>query len=502
MKQKLYTTAALIVAILLVVNLLSNEFHLRFDLSDEKQYTLSEATKDILNDLEEPVTVKAYFSKDLPPNVIKTRQDFQEMLVEYASLADGMLLYEFVDPNESEANEQDAVGKGIQPVLINVREKDQVKQQKAFLGAVLSLGDKTDVIPFMQPGTAMEYALSTSIKKISLNDKPTIGFLAGHGEPSLGELRQLQDQLTVLYQSEEVRLDTANVPDYIKTLVILRPTDSIPASALSRVDEFLSRGGSVAIAMNRVEGNLQTVTGTGLTTGLEAWLAQKGIVVEENFVADASCGMVTLQQQQGVFTMQSNVAFPFLPRVSNFADHPITTGLENVLFEFVSSMRYAGDSTKKFTPIIYSSDKANTFGVPHYFDIQKNWSEADLPLRSLILGATVEGNISGVTDAKMVVLADGDFMVNGPPQSPRNLQPDNINLISNAIDWLSDDTGLIALRTKGVTSRPLDELEPATRGFLKYLNFLLPIILVILYGLVRMQQNRMKRLKRMGENYE
>ncbi|MEQ9591852.1 MAG: hypothetical protein RLN86_04605, partial [Cyclobacteriaceae bacterium] len=278
--------------------------------------------------------------------------------------------------------------------------------------------------------------------------------------------------------------------------------DSIPPSTLSRVDEFLSRGGSVAIAMNRVTGNLQTATGTGLSTGLEAWLAQKGIVVEENFIADASCGMVTVQQQQGVFTMQSNVAFPFLPRVSNFADHPITTGLENVLFEFVSSMRYSGDTTKRFTPIVYTSDKANAFGVPQYFDIQKNWSEADLPLRSLILGATVEGNISGTTQARMVVLADGDFMVNGSPQSPRNLQPDNINLISNAIDWLSDDTGLIALRTKGVTSRPLDELEPATRGFLKYLNFLLPILLVISYGLVRMQQNRMKRLKRMGENYE
>ncbi len=110
MKQKLYTTAVLIVAILLVINLLSNEFHLRFDLTDERQYTLSEATRDILNDLEEPVTVKAYFSKDLPPNVIKTRQDFQEMLVEYASLADGMLLYEFIDPNESEANEQDGEG--------------------------------------------------------------------------------------------------------------------------------------------------------------------------------------------------------------------------------------------------------------------------------------------------------------------------------------------------------------------------------------------------------
>ena len=71
MKQKLFITTGLLVAILLVINLLSNEFHLRFDLTDEKQYTLSPATLDILKGLEEPVTVKAYFSR--PETALKPR---------------------------------------------------------------------------------------------------------------------------------------------------------------------------------------------------------------------------------------------------------------------------------------------------------------------------------------------------------------------------------------------------------------------------------------------
>ncbi|HRW99697.1 MAG TPA: Gldg family protein [Cyclobacteriaceae bacterium] len=502
MKQKLYITTTLVIAILLVVNLLSNEFHLRFDFTDEKQYTLSQATLDILNNLEEPVTVKAYFSEDLPPNVIKARQDFQEMLVEYASLSDGMLLYEFVNPNESEANEQDAVSHGIQPVLINVREKDQVKQQKAFLGATVSIDDRSDVIPFIQPGTAMEYELSTAIKRISVEDKPTIGFLTGHGEPSLSELMQLQNQLSVLYNTSEIQLDTAEVPEFVKTLAIIRPMDSIPNTVLSRIDNFLARGGNVAIAMNRVTGDLQNSFGSALNTGLEAWLQQKGVVVDGNFVVDASCGAVTVQQQQGFFTMQTNVSFPFLPRVSNFAEHPITKGLENVLFEFASSMRYIGDSTKRFTPLALTSDKSNSLASPQYFNVNKQWTEADFPLRNLIMGAAIEGKLSGSAESKMVVISDGDFPVTGPQQRPRNQQPDNISLMTNTIDWLSDDTGLIALRTKGVTSRPIDELEDSTKTILKYTNFLLPLILVMAYGLVRMQQNRMNRLKRMSENYE
>jgi len=64
-------------------------------------------------------------------------------------------------------------------------------------------------------------------------------------------------------------------------------------------------------------------------------------------------------------------------------------------------------------------------------------------------------------------------------------------LMTNAIDWLSDDTGLIELRTKGVTARPLDaDLEDGTKTWIKYLNFLVPIILIILYGFIRLQYKK------------
>ncbi|MCZ7612722.1 MAG: hypothetical protein M5T52_04040 [Ignavibacteriaceae bacterium] len=82
------------------------------------------------------------------------------------------------------------------------------------------------------------------------------------------------------------------------------------------------------------------------------------------------------------------------------------------------------------------------------------------------------------------------------------LSEDNISLMSNAIDWLSDDTGLIELRTKGVTSRPLDpSLEDGTKTLLKYLNFLLPIVLIIVYGVIRFQIKRKKRNELMNTEY-
>lgn len=499
MKQKLLLSTLLVVGIVLVVNFLSNELHMRLDLTDDGQYTLSKATLDILEDLQEPVTVKAYFSKDLPPNIAQTRSDFQDLLVEYNSRSNGMIAYEFINPNENEGSERLALEGGIQPVMINVREKDQVKQQKAFLGATISLGEKVDVIPFVQPGSAMEYALSTSIKRISVDSKPVVGFLTGHGEPSLAEMGQAMELLSVLYAPQEVSLDSLDVPATIRTLAVVRPLDSLPVTHLQHLDAFLARGGRLLMALNRVDGDLQRSYGMPVSNGLEGWLAQKGVAVEPSFIVDAKCGAVTVQQQQGMFNFQSQVSFPYLPVVGRFADHPITKGLETVLLQFASPVNFIGDSSKRFTPLIYTSEQSSTQQAPFGFDINKQWTEQDFPERNIVMGGIVEDNSTG---ARLIVFGDGDFPINGPREQARSLQPDNVSLVVNAIDWLSDDTGLIDLRTKGATSRPIQQLEDATKTLLKYVNFLLPIMMVIIYGLVRMQHNRSVRLKRMRDNYE
>lgn len=498
MKSRLFSTTALIIGIVIVLNLLADEYHFRLDLTEDQQYTLSQATRDILEDLEEPVTVKAYFSEELPPNIIKTRKDFRDLLVEYANISDDQLVYEFIDPNKEENYEQEAIEKGIRPVVFYSREKDQAKQQKAFLGATVHLGEKTEVIPYIQPGAAMEYALSTAIKKLSIEDKPVVGFITGHGEASLSEMSQVNQQLSILYETREIQLtDSSSVPENITTLALIRPTDSIPATHFAQLDTFLEKGGKLLVALNSVDADLRTRYGSARDNGLKTWLQKKGIDVQDNFVIDAQCGSVSMPEQLGIFTIQRQIAFPYVPIVSTFSDHPITTGLETVMFEFASEVRFNGDSTKQFYPLAFTSEQSDALPAPQFFDLAKDWTENDFSREHIPVAAAIEGN-----PMKMVVIADGDFPVNGPPQQARELQPDNVNLLSNAIDWLSDDTGLIALRTKGVVSRPIRELEETTKTILKYMNFLLPLFLVVGYGIFRAQRNRMTRLKRMSENFD
>jgi gliding-associated putative ABC transporter substrate-binding component GldG len=498
------TTTYILVAlgILVLVNILSDNFFLRLDLTSDNRYTLSKASKNILRNLKEPVTITAYFSNNIPAELAKTKRDFKEMLIEYNNISKGQVVYEFLDPSANQETEQKAMSAGIQPVIANIREKDQVKQQKVYLGAVVSMGEESDNIPFMQPGAAMEYALSSAIKKISVKNKPAIGIIQGHGEPGIAAMQQAYTALNILYEVEPVFLtDTAKNLLKFKTVALIAPKDTISPSHLAQLDEFLARGGNLYIAINRVEGNLSVQRGLVVNTGLETWLMNKGLVVESNFVVDGRCANINVRQQQGMFTYNTTVKFPYLPLISKFADHPITKGLESVLLPFASTISYTGDTTKTFIALAQTSEMSGTQPAPVYFDVSKQWGPADFPMKGLTVAGVLSGKIAGSTPSTIVLIGDGDFAVNGEGEQARQQSPDNISLMVNSIDYLSDDTGLIELRTKGVTNRPIKQIEDGHKAFLKYLNFLLPLLLVIIYGIFRVQYNRNLRTKRMEEGH-
>lgn len=502
-KKSIVNYVLLVTAVLILVNLLADRFFVRLDFTADKRYTLSDATRNIVGSLKENITITAYFSDELPPDFIQLRRDFKEELIEYSNRSNGKILFDFVNPNKDEQTEQQAMQAGVNPILINVREKDQVKQQKAYLGAVLKCGEKKEVIPLIQPGAAMEYALSTSIKKMTVAFKPKIGFIEGHGESSLNSMVQVMQSLSILYDVQPLNLATApsDLSEF-KTLIIVNPKDSFPPMDLQKLDNFLSSGKNIFIAMNRVDGNFQTMAGNEVRTGLEQWLESKGLKVNPDFVIDQNCGSVMVNQQQGYMNFQSSLNFPYLPMITKFADFPATKGLTQVIFQFASSIEYKPKANGlTYTPLVITSEKSGKENVPVQFRINRNWQYSDFKYPNLTIGASLTGPINGGMNSKLIVISDGDFAINGDGQQARQIPQDNLNLFVNSVDWLSDDTGLIDLRTKEVKSRPLDQMEDGKKAFLKYLNFLLPILLTLGYGFFRWQYRRNQRMNRMNENY-
>ena len=502
-KKNLIYKLVIILLIIIVSSVLFSNLFVRLDLTGDNRYTLSKATKNILKNLDNPVTINVYFSKGLPPHIDKIRQDFKEMLEEFTAISRGNVVFDFKNPNEKEEIEREAMQKGIQPILINVREKDQVKQQKAFMGAVIQYAEREEVIPFIKGDAAMEYSLSSSIKKVTVQERKPVGFLQGNGEPSIGAFQQVTKELSILYDVSPVTLtDSTDALSAFPTLVIVNPTDSIPENHLAQLDRFLQRGGKLLIAINRVDGDLSNAQGYENTTGLETWLLEKGISVEDVFAVDAACANVSVLQEMHGMRFQSQVRFPYFPNITNFRNHPVTQGLSSVIFQFASPVSFLGDTTQiQYTTLMTTSEKAGTKPSHTFFDVNYQWSERDFKLKYLPVGVLLESR-RDIQPFKMIVFGNGSFAVNGEGPRPQRLAEDNINLFVNAIDYLSDDTGLIALRNKAVSNRPIDQnIEEGKKTFIKYLNFSLPLLLIIGYGIIRTQRRKKLRMKRMQKGY-
>ncbi|MDR8392821.1 Gldg family protein [Aliifodinibius sp. S!AR15-10] len=503
----------LIVGIAITANLLGDELLLRLDLTEDNRYTLSPASEDIAESLDDPVTVTAYFSENMPPQLSQAEDEFRNFLEEFRAYSDGNLEYRFVNPSESNQTEQEAQQAGVRPLSVQVRERDQVSQQRAYLGALFQYGGKREVVPVIRPGSALEYTIASTIKQLTVDQKPKIGLLQGHGEPTQQEMTQVTSQLSQMYQITEVSgLDTAAVPADIEVLIVVAPEQQLSQEELLKIDQYLMAGGRAIFAINTVRTDTRRGMATPMNTGIERLLSAYNTPVNTNLVLDANAANIQVQQQQGAFQIVNQVQYPYIPLASNFGNHPISQGLETVMFQFVSSVDTSRvDSSQALTPLVLTSDQAGVSQGRFNLNPMQEWNQQSFMQSHVPLGVAVEGTfasafagidsvnaeLSSSQKTSIVVFGDGDFVINGrgQQQQQQRLPEDNVNLMVNSVDWLADDTGLIELRTQGVTNRPLVSVADSTKTVLKYLNTFLPIALVIGYGIYRYQRRKIRRRK-------
>ncbi|MEO0469525.1 MAG: Gldg family protein [Bacteroidota bacterium] len=496
----------LFLGIFVLLNLLANQTFFRLDFTADKRYTLSEATKNILTGLEEPVTITVYRTKqsDLPPALTLLYNDVQDLLVEFQNRSGGQVEYEFINPNESEEKEVEIQRLGIFPFQINSVENDRQSQIRAYFGAIAKKGSQQELIPVFQniirPDASMEYDLAAAIKKLGSTERAKIGILQGHGEPNPQLMAQAMQELQNLYQLDTLSLSSAARWAEFKTILMMAPTQPVPPEHLAQLDQFLAGGGRLLVGLNAVDGDLsQRRPWDKINTGVDEWLAPKGIQVEPVFATDTRCDNIPVPVQQGPFQLIQQIPFVYYPLMQAFPEHPITEGLEAVSLKFASPITYAStDSSLKMGTLATTSAQSGKKYPPATFDP----NDQDFPYREQVLAMWAEGKMGGENEAKMVVIGDGDFATNGPPQQQQQLRPDNVNFLINAIDWLTDDTGLIELRTKGVTTRTIDkQLEDSEKTIVKYLNFLLPILIVVVFGIFWFQRRRLRKAKWMATDF-
>ncbi|MFB6257384.1 MAG: GldG family protein [Flavobacteriales bacterium] len=520
-RRNIWTSALLLVGILLLVNLMGREYFFRIDLTASNKYTLSKTTTNLLDSLKRPITITTYTSKNIPTPLRKVEQRFKELLHEYRARAEGMVDLQFKEvASDNKKKIRELAKKGIKSRLTKVRKKGKQVKQRVFMGATVKLGgggermDLTEEIPFIGPKKSLEYELTTSLRKVTELAKPDLALLQGHGEASLPKsdrqsLRQMlrgkgkkkqgpelakgvEKEWKVLHNVQKVKMtDTTSLHQY-ETVAIVSPQDSFPRSHLRILDRYLRKGGKLLLALNRVDGRLRRGYGRPVKTGLGPWLAEKGINVKRSFLLD--------QESMQMRAMRGKISIPYYPKIKNFSSgHPITKGLELAWFKFASPISVTPkDSAVQYQVLARSSENASTEGAPTRFKVMKQRSSSSYDRSGLPIAVAAKGPIGGKKDAKLVVIGDGDF----PLEGNAGKSPDNVNLMANSMDWLAGKEGIASLRSQGIESRPIKaDLSKGEKSFLRHLNFLSPFLIIMIIGALRWYFQAQRRLEWKAINY-
>ncbi len=489
--NKIIKDIACILTAVLVINILSCFLTFRLDFTSNKRYSLSKLSKNIICSNTKPVSIDFYVTEQLPHSIKKLAEEFQHLLKEYKSLSDVDFTINTIHPNNPK-EELKATKAGIVPIYQEVREKDLEKIQRIFMGAVLNIGDKKTVIPRITFNTPIEYEITRSFKQSLETKKPSIGFVRGHRESTFNQISQLISELSHLTTIQQIDLESKkDLKDY-NVLCIIDPKDTFTAYEIKQLENYLEQGGRLFVLLNHAIGQLETTNNGFINrTGIESMLEKKGLKIKYDFIVDNNCGTIETNQQYGLINFQNNLHFPYIPIITNFSKHTITYGLKSMLLPFASSIEEVKTDTKyTFTPLAKSSSISGVQKAPVFFDLQKEWSPKDYNHPHNIVAALLDNNSNS---SSIIAITDADFVSD---DILIKVHTDNINFAINSIEWLADNSGLIQLRNKFTTVSLLEPINDNSKTILKYLSFLLPIVLIILIAILYRKKQGIRRKKR------
>ena len=492
MKKKFTYNPTYLILSLIAVNIISCFLFIRIDLTGNKKYSLSPVSKTIIKKIDKDISVTLFMSEGLAPDKVKLGREFKHLLKEYKTLSSKSFSINTVIPNNEE-KEALAIQYGINPIAQEFTERNIVKIQNVYFGAVIQIDNKKEAINIF-PNTALEYEVTRRLKEACDTTKPTIGFLLGHHEISRKKMQQITGELSHSANIESLYIDQFTDLNEYKVICLVGPKEPFSQEEIIRLNQYLEQGGRLYIALNHAVGQMSFNQNNGFINrvGIEDMLEDFGLKINYDFVVDSDCGRIRVTQDQGFVQFQTDIPFPYIPIIRNFSSHVITKGLNAISLQFASSItNVKTTSAYTYTPLAKSSSVSGIQNVPVFFNINKTWTpkhDFNRPNNTVAALLSNEDNNSAI-----VVITDADFMED---RSFDSFFLSNTNFAVNSIEWLAHDSGLIKLRNKYIVNQTLEVVSDSYRRFLKYSNFFLPILLVLLIGLYQYRQYKMKRLRR------
>lgn len=364
MKNKAYKTQSLILTLIvlgfvLVLNYLANKKFIRVDLTEDRIYSISSASKKLLNDLDDIVNIKVYFSRNLPPHLKKLEGDVRDLLTEFGAYAGGNLRISWEDPSRDEETKRKVRALGIPEVQMQSYEKDKAQVINGFLGVAVLYADKKEVLPVIQNVENLEYDLAQAVMKVFRSEPPKIGVMKTDttawlpeqmrrrmqlADPTEEKYRPIFEQLRQNYEVELVDISEGKaIDETLKTLIVPGGGDAgFTERDLFEIDQYFMKGGNLIVLADALSISMQQgVSAAPQSPRILSLLEHYGVRVEKNAVLDASCGSVQIPQRIGAFQMNVAVNYPYFVKITGHGfnrNNPAVSGLGQMIFPWASSL--------------------------------------------------------------------------------------------------------------------------------------------------------------------
>ena len=484
--RRLRLGTVLLAVAVVVVNLFGRNIGGRIDLTPGRAFTLAPATRKLLSTLPDLVTIKLFVSSALPKEIESTRRDVDDLLRDYRAAGHGKVKLVIQDPSADSAAMREARSTGIPPVQFNVLGQGELQVKEGYLGLAVRYADGVKTIPFIQQTNDLEYRLTSDIRALTHPEHSAVAFgeindaAATRGRRSFEALRE---QLGATHTVGAFALTDSVIAPDVKVIAVAGTPDSLTDAQLARLRAFLDRGGSLLVMASGMALSDRGPFALSRQVGWNELLKPYGVAIASDMVYDlASNTQVGIPAQFG----QVLVAYPFWLRALGTGRSPVNADLGSVMLPWASQIDTVKASAS-VTPLLVTSRAGGVQQTTAFIEPGSQLSRDSLRPRVVAALATLPAATSGAAPrGRVVVVGSADF---ASDRYARN-SPTNIVLVQNAIDWLAQDEGLIAIRSKDRAPPPLVFSSSVARGAAKYGNLAGVPLLLMAAGIARLLGRR------------
>ncbi|NVO19164.1 MAG: gliding motility-associated ABC transporter substrate-binding protein GldG [Bacteroidetes bacterium] len=405
-------------ALILLLNVIGSFLFYRLDLTSEKRYSLSPATREMLSKLDDVIYFKVYLEGDFPAGFKRLRNETKEMLDEFNAYNDN-IRYEFIDPSagkDKKASDdlyRQLVESGLNPTDLQVRNNGGTSRQIIFPGAVVTYKNKQLPLDLLATsiGTpaeeqlnnsvqSLEYNLSNVIRKLIVSEKPHIAFIEGQGELDSLHTADIQNALSEYYVVEKVRIDghlsaltkhiqgkdstSMHFKNKYKAIIVAGPDSAFSEKDKFIIDQFIMRGGKALWMVDPVYANMDSLQKKDQTIGIanEVNLADLffnyGVRMNSDLVLDfTALPIPVVTGKMGNQPKTEFLPWYFFPVITPTSQNPIVKNLNAIKLEFAGTLDTLDTPGVKKTILLSTSKYSKVLDAPALISLDLLHQEPD-----------------------------------------------------------------------------------------------------------------------------